>query len=289
MNDPNLWLVYHEAGCTVPEAALDGCVTAWISAHAPAARWAELLDAIDCVDLAAGDAGSVPPPSRELLKARGLGVEEAAVLDRADRVFVVGSPANHGHDHLGLRAGLAVVRALGAATGGVIYDERRAMILPLDTPADRLQEGEFLVLDHVRVEAIRGEGGGWVTTNGLRLFGAPELELIDIPPEQLVPAACLLRFVAMFLATGGVADIPEALELPALAPDAPDVVVALSLLPSPHNGAPFLRVHPPGAPNAPLGSRIEDFVRGVVAPVFGSVERDRELRALTEPFEAPSW
>lgn len=190
-----LWIVYHAAAHSPSSLEeVDQALVDWVVAHGDD-PW--LQQALLDVDVTMLPVSVLPALSREVLTARGMGVEERAQLDRADQALVVRAPAFADAEH-GPDAGLAAARALSELTGGVILDGQRGEILPLDSRYDPVRLDEHPVF-RVALDVARGRGVARVTSRGAALLGLPEVQIPGAPPERIEAACQLVRFLLLFL------------------------------------------------------------------------------------------
>ncbi len=139
---------------------------------------------------------------------RGLEDHDRAVL-AGPRLCVVlratiASPENNDY----VETMVHVTDAIASLLDGVVWDVPMRVVWGQTEWRQRVMEEPFTVLNHVDVQ----RASGTLRTHGLRKFGSPDLEVVDVPAELSAVVEGLLRDIAENLAQGEVLGAGETLE-----------------------------------------------------------------------------
>jgi uncharacterized protein YegJ (DUF2314 family) len=198
---PEFVVYFRPLGHTLPTAAnLRSRVRRWVEHGTTEPTRTALRAYIDreMLDFRVGTRSSQPAPSVDLLRTMGAGSEELRRLQRATHRIVVLSADRPGPPHYGLWSAIASSRALAGDLGGVILDPELPRLEPLGShsqplpPELRVQLGDHIVVPYSMDE----RGLGWMTTNGMRKFGLPDLQIEDFPPNLHDKLAILMNGMA---------------------------------------------------------------------------------------------
>ncbi|MGE3852950.1 MAG: DUF2314 domain-containing protein, partial [Planctomycetota bacterium] len=241
--------------------------------------------------------GELPLPDRDALEFFGLGEAEANVLDRATHAYLIS-----GHDlptspRVGFWTAQALARSLATATSGVILDVDCQRILPEEACSRSLPEsGEIRITEHTLViTSAQDDGRCWVTTLGMQRFGLPNLEVRGVPMSMTSVMAPLVNAVSTELInivsahTAAAPDEPIRLDAVRLTiqslsgvtgePDSDEdnnsddeltgtADIGLSYTEE-TDLEPFIRLHPPGEPDADPGP----WINACAASLFGQTDQ----------------
>lgn len=144
----------------------------------------ELLESGDMTfkQFSAKDA-PLPPPG--LLSASGCSEENEAVFRGAQKFVMLLIKSKPEWPPAGQIYGSAAANAFAHDHGCLVLDLRSMNVSSPNQPAEIIlpHKGQPRFTDHIMVIASHGKTGDWFTTKGLDLFGMPDLQLLDAPPN----------------------------------------------------------------------------------------------------------
>lgn len=247
-----LWSMILFRGALPRDEGLRARIHRWLDRYAP-----DLPARLEALAFEPCRASEVMPPERRaLIDLWRPGIEETAVLDRADQALRIGvrSSLETLEDDLALVT--AACRALARSLGGVIVDPVTSELGTIDEQVEApLRDAGALV----RILSTECDGDLWGTTIGLSRLGLPEL-VIDRGPVHLVPvlAPVLKKVTAALVEALRASPRVDGLEVDG---------VALGLT----RRRDQLRLHPPGRR------------RGDVGPILAALAGDEPTPTVTEP------
>lgn len=202
MHVPIYWLVFHVEARSPRLEALHALVEGWLARRAPPPLRGPLLEAVGRLDVCFASVRELPRVRPRSVLGGPVGAEEAATLAQADRVLLARSRPRASPDFEALAALTTLGAAFAEETSGVSYDPQRLMLLPLDAAREAPCGGPVELAQRLGVPGVRLGRGGLVT-EGLALFGLPELCLPGVEPYEQEAGVELLGATSRWLLEHG--------------------------------------------------------------------------------------
>lgn len=202
MHAPIYWLVFHLAARARPLDDLHEIVEAWLARRAPPPLKRRLHAAVGSLDVCYASVRELPVVRPRTGFGAIVGAEELATLAQADRVLLARARPSASPDFDAIAALVVLGAAFAAETSGVAFDPQRRLLLPLDTAHEPPAADALELALRLGVPAVRSTSHG-LRTEGLALFGLPELSLPELEPFERDAGAALLDAAARALLAHG--------------------------------------------------------------------------------------
>lgn len=159
----------------------------WLQRHTeePLTGLLQAFLAANLLRVSAAGRGSAPEPTPAMIHFSRPGELEERRYEQASHVVSIEADDLLKHPRAGFWAALAAARAIAGELNGVALNASQGRLAPISSYEQSLPTDAWVGLrEHLMIpHSIQANGKMWMTTTGMDVFGLPNLQVKDAPPN----------------------------------------------------------------------------------------------------------